>query len=174
MFARARWLDSRGRAITGYLTLDLGDPDIVQEILTIVKLSSNSFLPILQVYGQAYFNQDIEVVGNVQCSRVVLALQALTYAASVAIDFQSAVGSLKTLDLTGNVVLTGSNRFFGASARVRIRSDAAIRTLTFPAGWVFVGGAAPANIAASKTAELDLFCYGTLDADVVARYFVQP
>jgi hypothetical protein len=39
---------------------------------------------------------------------------------------------------------------------------------------VFVGSAAPASIAANKTGLLELYSYGTTDANVVARWSVQP
>jgi hypothetical protein len=57
---------------------------------------------------------------------------------------------------------------------VRIKSDGTPRNFMFPAGWIFIGSAAPANIAASKTGILELWCYGATEADVVARWTVQP
>jgi hypothetical protein len=57
---------------------------------------------------------------------------------------------------------------------VKILGDGSLRTLTFPVGWKFVGGTAPANIAANKSALLTLHGFGTTDADVVAHYLVEP
>jgi hypothetical protein len=57
---------------------------------------------------------------------------------------------------------------------MRIVCDGSARTLAFPAGWRFVGAAAPTAIGGSKTALLRLWCFGTNDAEVVARYLVEP
>jgi hypothetical protein len=57
---------------------------------------------------------------------------------------------------------------------VFITCDGSTRTLTFPAGWHFVGAAAPANIAANKRAWLQLRSTGTTDAEVIARWLVEP
>lgn len=92
--------------------------------------------------------------------------------ASPAIDF--AAEALRTVTLTGNITFTTSNLAAGKSVTVRIIGDGSIRTLTFPAGWKFVGAAAPTQIAANKIAILTLTSFSTTDANVVAAYAEEP
>lgn len=99
-------------------------------------------------------------------------ISTLTYASSTPIDFNA--NSLQSVTLTGNITFTTSNLAAGRSASVRIVGDGSIRTLTFPGTWTFIGGGAPANLAASKTAILSLVSWSTTDASVVAAYAVQP
>jgi hypothetical protein len=94
------------------------------------------------------------------------------YAPTVNLDF-STFGQ-KKIDLTGNLSLTATNMANDRQLIVRLKSDASLRTLAFPAGWHFIGSAAPANIAASKVAMLWLWCFGGADTDVVAQYLVEP
>lgn len=99
-------------------------------------------------------------------SNLVFSQTALSYAATVNIDFNAA--ALQTLSLTGNVTFTTSNRASGKSVTVEIVCDSTQRTLTFPA-WTWLG-VAPAAITASKTAILTVTCFGSNDTDVVAAY----
>jgi hypothetical protein len=99
-------------------------------------------------------------------------LRTLTYAASVALDFDAS--ALQTVSLTGNITFTTSNRGAGKSIRVRVVADASVRNFTFPGGWKFIGAAAPASIAANKTALLTLTGFGANDSDVTAEYVVEP
>lgn len=92
---------------------------------------------------------------------------------TVNLDLSTLNGTYQTQALTGNITYTTSNLVAGRSVTLKI-SAAAQRTFTFPAGWVFLGAAAPANIAAGKTAVLTLTAFGTTDADVVAAYSAQP
>lgn len=95
----------------------------------------------------------------------------ISYSATTDLDLSS-TADLKTLALTGNVTFTTSNRATGRSLVLRILADGSTRTLTFPAGWIFVTDK-PTQIAASKTALLVLQCYGANDSDIVASYAVQ-
>jgi hypothetical protein len=97
---------------------------------------------------------------------------AITYAASVALDLSSLDGQYRTISLTGDLTLTTSNLATGRTVVIRIIADASQRTLTFPAGWKFLG-TKPANIAASKTGVLSLTFFGSADADCVAAWGVQ-
>ena len=96
----------------------------------------------------------------------------LTYAASKAIDFTNT--PYQTLAVTGNITFTSANLGAGRGVSVRLVADSSPRTLTFPGGWKFLGAAAPASLAANKTAVLSLVSFGTADVDVVAAYSVQP
>lgn len=98
-------------------------------------------------------------------------IKTLTYAASTDLDFTDT--EQRDLALTGNVTFTTSNKSSGMVMEIRITSDGSTRNFTFPS-WKFVGAAAPASIAANKTARLQLRCYGTADTDIVARYLVEP
>lgn len=97
---------------------------------------------------------------------------SLTSSTSVAIDM--ALEEYRSLSLAHDVTFTTSNRASGRVQRLRIICDATPRNLTFPGGWVFLNAAAPASIAASKTAILTLRSYGTADSDIVATWEVQP
>ena len=97
---------------------------------------------------------------------------ALTYGATTTLDMAALTGGYRTLSLTGDVTFATSNRASGRQVTIRITCDATQRTLTFPAGWVFVG-TKPSNIAASKTGVLSLTFFGTADTDCVAAYGVQ-
>jgi hypothetical protein len=96
----------------------------------------------------------------------------ITYAATTNLDMAAHAGTYKTISLTGDLTFTTSNRASGRTVTLRLICDATQRTLTFPAGWVFVG-TKPSNIAASKTAVLSLTFFGTADTDCVAAYGVQ-
>lgn len=102
--------------------------------------------------------------------RVELEDETVSYAASVTLDMNSR--AWKLLTLAGNVSFATSNRSNKRETSVKIVCDGTTRTFSFPA-WVFVGGAAPANIAANKTAVLSLRAFGSNETDVVASYVVQ-
>ena len=86
-----------------------------------------------------------------------------------------ALGRLQMLaPLSGDVTFASANRVASRVCQVVVPCGATARNLSFPAGWVFVGGAAPASIAGNKTALLELWCTGSNDTDVLARYSVQP
>ena len=97
---------------------------------------------------------------------------AINYAASVALDMAALNGQYRTISLTGDLELTTANRAEGRTLVLRLIADGTERTLTFPAGWVFVG-TKPATIAASKTGVLSLTFFGTADTDCVAAWGVQ-
>jgi hypothetical protein len=97
----------------------------------------------------------------------------LTYAGTTNLDLAAITGTYQTVSLTGNITFTTSNRANGRTASIRIVCDGTNRNLAFPA-WKFIGAAAPASIAANKTAVLSLTFFGTADTDCVAAYAVEP
>lgn len=115
---------------------------------------------------------DWKCTGRTTLSRLVLSQIAVTYSATTNLDFDGL--STQTITLAGDLTLTTSNLAAGKSLLVRLIGDAALRNLTFPAGWRFVGGAAPATLAANKVGLLQLQCFGPNDADVIARWWVEP
>ncbi len=77
--------------------------------------------------------------------------------------------------LTGNITLTTSNRSAGETVTLRIVNGGTNRTITWPAGWKFVGTApaAPETITANKVAIVTITAFGTADTDIVAAYAEQ-
>lgn len=104
-------------------------------------------------------------------NQIVLPPTVLTYAATTDIDLDLA--TFRTLALTGDVTFTTSNKATGKTVTIKILADSSVRNFTFPA-WIFVGAAAPASIAANKTAILTITAFGTADTDIVAAYAEQP
>ncbi len=94
-----------------------------------------------------------------------------TYAATTNLNFLN-TNDYQTLALTGDVIITTSNLASGGRRFVKILCDATIRNFTWPA-WIWIGGTAPASIAANKTAILELVSWGLTDAAVTAQYSVQ-
>lgn len=117
------------------------------------------------------FTSDVTFNSRILVDKWTNNQSALTYAGTTDIDFDGL--SAKTLSLTGNVTFTTSNKAAGRLKKIKILCDGTLRTFTFPAGWIFIGGAAPASIAISKTAILTLECWGTADTDIIAAYAVQ-
>jgi hypothetical protein len=100
-------------------------------------------------------------------------INTITYGATVNLDMAALIGVFRTISLTGNLTFTTSNRATGQSVTLRLIADASTRTLTFPAGWKFMG-TKPANIAANKTGMLTVLFFGTADTDAVAAWGVEP
>jgi hypothetical protein len=97
-------------------------------------------------------------------------ITSLTYAATTDLDFSAADEQILTL--AGNITFTTSNRAASRVKGVRITGDGSSRTLTWPAGWKWLGPV-PTALAAGKTARLSLVCYGTADTDILAAYTVE-
>lgn len=98
------------------------------------------------------------------------AYELLVYAATVDIDF--AASEFQELELTGGVVLTGSNYSAPREITVIVRGDSAVRSIGFPTGWVFTG-TEPTTVGIGKTGVLKLISVGTAEADVIASWQVQ-
>jgi len=109
---------------------------------------------------------------NAGAQPLTFASAAITYAATIDLDMAALTGLYRTISLTGNLTLTSSNRADGRTVTLRLICDGTLRTLTVPAGWVFLGSK-PANIAATKTGVLSLTFFGTADADCIAAWGVQ-
>ena len=107
-----------------------------------------------------------------QIRRVCFLQEALTFASNITLNFATFHG--KRLTLTGNVTFSATGHLFGAQMIMRVVCDATLRTLGWPSSWKWVGSTPPANIAANKTALLQLWSFGTTDADIVARWLVEP
>lgn len=96
----------------------------------------------------------------------------LAYSATTNLDFDA--DDYRSVTLAGDITFTTSNRGAPKALSIRIIGDGSIRTLTFPAGWKFVGAAAPTMLAANKEAILSVTCFGANDADIRAAYAAEP
>lgn len=115
---------------------------------------------------------DVTGLTSLGSDRHSVGVQGITYAATTDLDMTAV--NTQTLDLTGNVTFTTSNRGAGRGKSVKILCDGTGRTLAFPAGWKFVGGTMPSSIAANKTGILSILGYGSTDASIVAAWAVEP
>ena len=161
-----------GKPVDGFVRLDPGAPLSVQEIKTLVTITggdddTNAF----SVVHGASFN-DVVINSTAAVRRLRMLQEELTYATNVALNFAT-FGS-KRITLAGNVTFTATGFLYGSQLHLKIRCDGTGRTLAFPAGWKFLGSAAPSSIAADKTALLHLWTFGLTDADVLAQYLVEP
>lgn len=141
----------------------------IQTLATPPPVSVQTLL--YNIYLAAGGSQALTPTSSPTFNNVQLGLETLTYASSVALNF--ATQGFATVALIGNIEFTTSNLAAVRSKTVRIVADGSTRNFTFPAGWTFVGAAAPASIDANKTAILTLSSFGTTDADVVAAYAVE-
>lgn len=116
--------------------------------------------------------QDIHTAAKPTFANLNVTNSTLTYGATTTIDL-SANGQ-RTLTLAGDVTFATSNRAADLAVTIRIIGDGSSRSLAFPAGWKFVGAAAPTALAAGKVAVLSVVCFGSNDSDVVAAYAVEP
>jgi hypothetical protein len=157
-----------GLPILGSVLLAPGNVNLMQNILSRVAILGGSYSsPALTVLNAAYFG------GPTTIGDLLSSVAYLGGVGTVTIDF--ALGRLQILmPLYGDVTFATANRLVSRVCQVSIPCGATGRNLSFPAGWIFVGGAAPASIAANKTALLELWCTGSSDTEVIARYSVQP
>ncbi len=162
-----------GKPLEGFLVLSPGNPLSIQTVASIVTITggdSDNFGLI--VAEEALFSSLINAEAGLYARRIQMQHAQVTYAASVNLDFNDVAH--KRIALTGNLSLTATNMDYGKALMLRITTDGSARNLAFPVGWKFVGAAAPASIAANKTALLNLWCFGINETDVVAQYLVEP
>jgi len=114
------------------------------------------------------FSKPVDVLGN-----NITNIQNLVYDISTSgtdVDFQE--DQVQTISISANTTFTGTNYATGKSKTLYITTDATLRTLAFPAGWVFMGPT-PADQAASKVGVLTLDCTSGVEAGVRAAYAVE-
>jgi hypothetical protein len=162
-----------GKPLDASLLLNPPDAETAQVVNGCVVISGPTpYVTALWVVGPTVLGQT-DVGGRLTVGKGwVRALYACPFAASVSLDFDW--NALQTVTLAGNVGFTTANVAAGRSFLVRIVGDAAVRTFTWPADWKWVGAAAPASLAANKCGLLQLWCFGALDSDVVARWLAEP
>lgn len=160
-----------GKPLDGFVKLDAGGPLVNQNIAGTLAISGGDpDTTALFVAGPVIVN---EFAAQTYCAvrRLALLNNQLIYAAAMVLNFNTA-GSI-SMGLSGNVSFTTAGVVSGRQLLAKISADASLRTLTWPL-FTWVGGAAPASLAANKTGLLKLYCFGVTDADVVAQWFVQP
>lgn len=93
-------------------------------------------------------------------------------AGDVTIDLSPALPVFNTLSLTQDTTFNSpDNPGLGRSASVRLVNDTVTPfTLTFPAGWRWLGIGAPSELLGSSVGYLSLTQYGSGDTDIVAAW----
>lgn len=142
-----------------------------------IELPPGTRLVLTSTTGGGVANLNANAAGQLLVNGVPVTpadtFSVLTYAASIAIDFNAA--TVRTLAATGNVA-------FAASVNIALlktkelyltNTTGAAITLSFPAGWSFFPGPAPTSLAAGKQAVLTLRSLGTSDATIKAAYVAQ-
>ena len=86
-------------------------------------------------------------------------------------DFDS-TDAVQEISISAGTTFTGSNYAAGKSITLFITTDGTLRTLAFPAGWIFQG-TKPTDQAASKVGTLTLLCSSTTEASVRCAYAVE-
>jgi len=160
-----------GKPIDGFVLLSPGNPLAMQVINSAVSITGgDEDITAFSVVNLAEFN-NVTINALASVRRLRVQQEQVPYAGNVVLNFGS-FGS-KRVTLTGNVAFSAVGNAFGSYLNLRIQCDGTARTMTWPP-WKFVGGAAPASIAANKTAILHLWSFGLTDADLVAQYIVEP
>ena len=163
-----------GKPVSGFVLLDPNTPLTAQEVKSPLYVSGGDLTtPSLSA------DHDVVIMGKLVAGpsflqRLQVSATILAYAPTVNLDFDA--NGVERIALSGNITLTTSNvgPEWGKWKLLRLDADASPRTLAFPAGWIWVGSAAPTSIAANKKGILELFSFGSADADIVARWTVQP
>jgi hypothetical protein len=161
-----------GKPIEGFVLLNPGNPLLSQVIHSIVSIAGgDSESTAFSVVGSAGFNY-VSINETASVKRLHILQEQLVFGGNVVLNFGT-YGS-KRITLTGDVAFSALGFGFGSRLELRILCDGTGRNLTWPAGWRFVGAAAPASIAANKAALLELRAFGLGESDIIANYLVQP
>lgn len=95
----------------------------------------------------------------------------LTAGATVTVDTSPALPQFNTVTLDQNTTFAATNLGNGRAASVRVVCDGTTRTLTFPAGWTWLGASVPpASLNANDVGYLSIVAFGATDNDVVAAW----
>jgi hypothetical protein len=160
-----------GKPLEGFLVLNPGNPLLAQVITSCLSITGgDDDTTAFSVVNGAAFN-DVLINKSASIRRLHTHQEEIPYASNIVFNFLS-FGS-KRITLAGDVTFSATGFGYGTYINVRIRCDGTPRNLNWP-GWKFVGGAAPATIAANKTALLHLWAFGLAETDVVAQYIVEP
>jgi hypothetical protein len=161
-----------GQPLEGFVVLNPGNPLAIQVINSTVSITGGDADHVaFGVVNLAAFN-DVLINEALSVRRIRTLQEGLPFASNMVLNFGT-FGS-KRVTLTGDVAFSAVGQLYGSQMTVRIQSDSSLRNMTWPAGWKFVGAAAPTSIAANKTALLQLWAFGLNESDIVARYIVEP
>ena len=160
-----------GKPIEGFVKLDPGNTLAQQEIKGPLYISGGDEDHVALTVDNSVFVNELTATGFVEAKRLAVQQEALAYAGAINLDFNGFGG--KRIALAGNVSFTSGAFGFGKEMVARIVCDTTLRALVWPAAWKWVGAVAPVNIAANKTGLLQLWCFGTSESDVVARWLVE-
>ena len=161
-----------GKPVDGFVLLDPGNLNAIQVIKSTVSIAGGDDNHVaFGVVGSAAFN-DVTINETLALKRLRMLQEGLLYASNTVLNFGTFTS--KRITLTGDIAFSAVGALFGSTMTLRIMCDATLRNLNWPAGWKFVGAAAPASIAANKTALLQLWAFGVNESDIVARYMVEP
>jgi hypothetical protein len=131
----------------------------------LVKQASLGVSALLPLTGGA-------LTGEVTTTKQV-ASAVTSFGVTGSIDLDFAESMLATTGtLTGNITFTGTGYAAGRSITIRVVNGGTLRTVAFPADWVFVG-AKPTDIAANKSAVLTVTAFGTTEASCIAAWAAQ-
>ena len=166
-----------GKPLTGFVLLDPGDENALQVINSKLQISGGTEDHAFMVdrdtqLGNVGVLGTADLIGRTLVHGFARVPYLLPYASVLTLNFNTQ--SCYQVTLAGNITFATSSLNSGSQVLVRVVCDGATRNLTFPAGWKFLGAAAPATIAANKIALLHLMTFGTTDADVLAKWEVEP
>jgi hypothetical protein len=95
----------------------------------------------------------------------------MTYSLAAKVDFDLATMQTMSLSSDWESIAT-LNKGTGKRVKLKILADGFPRDFSFPNDWQWLT-TKPAEIAANKTGLLILECWGTTEADVTARWYVE-
>lgn len=175
------WLDAdKVLYVNGLVGLGLTDPN---EILTVggrLSLATQSIpagIPSVEGTvgfgkliagddGRPYWIDPDGLVLNLTLDRFT----DLGTTAVIVLDADPAKPVFNSVTLNGDATFSTDNLGAGRSVSARVVNSGAVRTLTFPVGWTWLGSGAPPTLDAGKTGYLSLTAYGATDADVIAAW----
>jgi hypothetical protein len=166
-----------GKPLTGFVALTPANPANVQHLVGCLSVEGASDDdPVFSI--PAGSDRSVEIGCRTRIDPLTVHTLETDWTAV------SAVAGIVTLDLAANDVLqhtlTGNVTFTAILPRgfkraiVLVVGDTVSRNLTWPSPWRWLGSAAPAALAASKAALLELFIYDDNDSSVLARWSAQP
>lgn len=119
--------------------------------------------------ARPYFMDDLGQSHNLTLDR----FNTLTAGGAITINTDPILPTYNSVALNGDATFSTSNLGNGRSAAIRVVCDGTTRTLTFPAGWTWLGTSPPANLAANDVGWLAITAFGATDSTVVAAWGFQ-
>lgn len=94
---------------------------------------------------------------------------------TVNLDMSLLSGTYQTINMSGDITFTTSNRGTGKGTTIRLVPNAAgiaTRNITFPAGWKFVG-VASTTVLPNKVGVLTILYFGSAETDCLATIITE-